>query len=170
MQQIAWQRRAHLKPVKTQQLRCGLRSVTNKHLLTTLHITVAHKADTIRTFLPSAQHFEMRQRTRVRMVAKIGEWDHGRDAAGVRARSLRRRGMLTRLVCDRRERRGQHESLAKRVGVLGDGHGTRSYMAANRVVRNGCEKFLQPRESDVHLNAQMTSSTCNPINSAICSD
>ena len=151
MQQIARQRRPHLKPVKTQQLRCGFCSVTNKHLLATLHITITYKANTIITFLPSAHHFEMRQRTRVRMVAKIGEWDHGRDAAGVRARSLGRRGMLTRLVCDGRERGGWNVRLAKRVGVLGDGHSTRSYVAANRVMRNGREKFVQPRECDVHL-------------------
>jgi hypothetical protein len=43
-------------------------------------------------------------------------------------------------------------------------------MAANMVMRSACEKFVQPRECDVHLDAQMTSSTCNPINSAICSD
>ena len=125
MQQIARQRRPHLKPVKTQQLRCGFCSVTNKHLLATLHITITYKANTIITFLPSAHHFEMRQRTRVRMVAKIGKWDHGRDAAGVRARSLGRRGMLTRLTSPKttstskldRERRRNSSSFDARKPV-----------------------------------------------------
>jgi hypothetical protein len=88
MQHIARQRRPHFKPVKTQQLRCSFRAVTNEHLFPCFNIIVTDQTYAITAPLPSTREFEMRQRPRVGVVAKIGERNHGRDAGCQRARAL----------------------------------------------------------------------------------